>query len=153
MAQSSLVVNNNVTTANNVLVYGNGHLLGLVQSLTGSRSVNPAPQYQVGTAVYADAPITRAIVNATITGLVPRSVAGKPTATPFWSALGLDPAGGLNQLETPSTFTLAVVSLDTQKTLWSLYRCQFSNDSLQVNDTAPVSYNLTLIAQNSKIWS
>lgn len=147
----ALQTDNNTLTANNVLVYANGQLLGLAQNITCARSTSPAPQYQIGTPLYADAPVSRALVNVTVTGLVPREGAGG-TSQP-WSDLGLSPTAGLEEQVTAPTFTMQVVSQDTYQTLWAVLKCRFSNDSVQINETAPVSYNLSLIAQNTSVWT
>lgn len=153
-----------------------GQLLGLVQTLTINRSINRRPVQQVGTGLFADAPPTAIQVTATLQNLVPRTAYGnapandgKNTTQQLLSQLGIIPSGNLEATIYNEPFTLFAVPIiftgslgvnapsgsisSANSPLWQIIGCYFTSDSITINETTPISVNVSLIARNAAIWS
>lgn len=150
-------------TGNNVDIYLDGILYGFVETLTISRSVNRSPQYVVGSPVFADAPITQALVTVQATNLVPMNGSSALSDTGYsgnQTSLFNNPNAPAND-NVPTGSLIAEVNAqayditvqDQQgNVLWTVINAFFNGDAVTVPGTAVLTYNISWTAQDTSAW-
>ena len=133
-----------IHTGNTVFVRFNGQLIGFVQNFTPSRSVSRIQVHQVGTPLIVDAPVGPANVQVTLTNLLP--------VNPAVGLLqfGVTPKGSLvNQVNAiPFNASVHASYVAGAPAILSVINCLWTQDSLQVVQTAQASYTVTFIGQD-----
>ncbi len=133
-------------TGNHVQVNINGNVIGLVETLTVSRSVNRHQVYAIGSPLFVDAPVTQANVTVTATSLVP------VTATSGLPYNNVNPSGSLLAELSQTGYTIEVINPDTGAIEYSAINAFYNQDAVQVPMTDVLTLNLSWIAQDTGAW-
>lgn len=140
-----------VYTGNNVYIVINGIILGFVETLSITRSVNRRAVYQVGGPLAVDFPVTQATVTVTATNMVP--LQGQSDSAPSLAAQNLVPSGSLADQVGAGSYDMAIMDQDTGKTVWYVRQAKYNQDAVQVPGTDIVTYNLSWIARDTMAWT
>lgn len=138
-------------TGNHVLISIDGQTIGLVETMTVTRSVNRQPAYQVGTPLFADAPVTQAIVQVQLNNLVP--LQGVPNAEEPLSQLGITPTGTLVSELGRAPMTVEAINLSDGAVAYGVEGAYYNNDAVQVQNTQMLTLNMSFVAQDSTAWT
>lgn len=132
-----------VYTGNNIGVAINGQTVGLAQTVTVVRAIGRQPVYQVGTPLFADAPVRTVLATLTISGMVAQAATGNA-----WMPQ-IMPSGSLS-----TTVSQAAVPSITLTDAGGTVVCTITNSffngdtwSLAAND--PMTLNATILAQDA----
>lgn len=140
-----------VFTGNELIMEMDGQVIGLVQSVTVSRTVNRTPQYQVGTPLFADAPVTQALVSISINNLVP--LQGVSNAGTALSQLGITPDTSLVDEVFAGSHSLVFLNEVNGTPAYSVSGAYYNNDAVTVPSTAVLTLSLSMIARDSSTWT
>jgi hypothetical protein len=136
-----------VYTGNNVQININGQAVGLVETLTVTRSVNRREVYGVGSPLFVDAPVTQANVTVTATAMVPMNASNSYTAD------GINPSGSLTEQLNQPAYPIDVINPDTGTIEYSVINAFYNQDSVQVPSTDILTLNLSWVAQDTGAWT
>lgn len=133
-----------VYTANNVEIQINGEIVALVQTMTITRNSGRRPIYQVGTPLFADAPVTQVNVSVGATNMVPQ--------TGSYATLGLTPNGSMVDAIDMLPYDMSITDANG-KVLATVHNCYFQQDSLAVQGSEPLTVNVSWVAQDTTVFS
>ena len=135
-----------IYTGNNIDFMMNGATIGVIQTVTVSRSIGRRPVYQVGSPLFADAPVTAVAVTISISSMVII-----PSATiDSLVAKGILPSGSLVSALTSSTFPCSLVDANGN-VVCSAPTCFYNGDTFNITNNEPLTLSLNLIAQDAMI--
>jgi len=140
-----------VYTGNNVYVVINAKVVGFVETISVTRSVNRRPVYGVGGPLFVDAPVTQASVTVTATNMIP--LQGQANSAPSMTAQGLAPSGSLADEVYAGSYDMAIVDQQTGETAWYVREAKYNQDAVAVPGTDIVTYNLSWIARDTMGWT
>ena len=133
-------------------------LVGFVETITITRSVNRRPVYQIGSPIFVDAPVTQATVTVQATNMIPIS----PNNSLDQNVI---PTGSLVAAVHATSYSLAVIAPPPPvapgstatpapaRVLWQVTGAFYNQDSVQVPNTDIVAYNLSWTAQDTIQWA
>lgn len=136
-----------VYTGNNVAMQVNGATIGVMQTVTISRAIGRRAVYQIGTPLFADAPVTAVAVTINITSMVLI-----PSATvQSLAQKGILPSGSL--VDTLTTGSFSVTLVDAQgNTVCTAPVCFYNGDTFDITANEPITINISLLAQDATLY-
>jgi hypothetical protein len=140
-----------VYTGNNVYIVINSKIIGFVETLSITRSVNRRPVYGVGGPLFIDAPVTQVTVTVTATHMVP--LQGQSNSAPSLAAQGMVPSGSLADQVYAGSYDMAILEQINGKPVWYVRQAKYNQDAVQVPGTDIVTYNLSWVARDTMAWT
>lgn len=134
-------------TGNNVQININGHAIGLVETITVSRSAGRSWRYAVGSPLGVDAPVGSVSVTVTATSLVPIN---PDNGLPHQD---INPSGSMLAELGASAYPIDIIDPSTGILQYSVTNAFYNQDAVQVPSVDTLTLNLSWIAQDTGAWS
>lgn len=135
-----------VYTGNNIDLQINGATVGVMQTVTVSRAIGRRAVYQMGSPLFADAPVTAVAVTISITSMIGIPTAGVASLV----SRGVLPQGSLVNTLTAGTFAVSLVDASGNVVV-TASTCFYNGDTFNVTNNDPLTLNITLLAQDAII--